>query len=104
MKTIMSINQYKQYKNNELTLIDIKLQNIGINRNGIINNSINKTIADTTMYLIENRKLIFTLAIVLTGFIGSEIALSSLAVNALEYKPELCQELFSKFNNGVYGI
>lgn len=102
MKTIMTINQYKQYKNNEISLLDIKLQNIG---NKICNNnSINKTISDTTSYLVENRKLIITLIVLTTGFIGSEIALSSLAVNALDFKPELCVELFSQDNKGIYGI
>ena len=96
MKTVMSINQYKQYKNGELTLLDIKLQNIGINTNGIINN--------TTTYIRENKRLIFTLALVTTGFIASELALSSLAVNALDFKPELCLDLFSQNNSGVYGI
>jgi hypothetical protein len=100
MKTTMSINQYKQYKNSELSLIDIKLQNIGINRNSVIN----KTLTDTTTYIIENKTLILTLTIILVGFVGTELALSSLAVNALDFKPELCQNLFSQNNSGVRGI
>jgi hypothetical protein len=96
MKTTMSVNQYKQYKNGELTELDIKLQNIGIDTNGIINN--------TTAYIKENKRLIFTLAVLTTGFIASELALSSLAVNTLDFKPEICLDLFSQNNNGVYGI
>ena len=102
MKTIMSINQYKQFKNGEITLLDIKLQNIGIGIDR--NNSINKTIADTTTYIIENKRLILTLAIILTGFVASELALSSLAVNALDFKPEMCVELFNQNNEGIRGI
>lgn len=96
MKTIMSISQYKQYKNNEINLLDIKLQNIGLNRNCTVN--------ELTTYFIENKRLILTLVIIISGFIGSELALSSLSVNALDFKPELCQSLFSQNNSGVYGI
>ena len=96
MKTKMSISQYKQYKNNEINLLDIKLQNIGLNRN--------YTLKEMTTYFIENKKLIFTLVIIATGFIGSELALTNLSVNALDFKPELCQSLFNEFNSGVRGI
>ena len=63
MKIKMSISQYKQYKNNEINLLDIKLQNIGLNRNYTAN--------EMTTYIIENKRLIFTLAIILVGFISS---------------------------------
>ena len=96
----MSISQYKQYKNGEINLLNIKLQNIGLNRNY----TLNKTILDTTTYFIENKRLILTLVIIATGFIGSELALTNLSVNALDFKPELCQSLFSQNNSRVYGI
>lgn len=92
----MSISQYKQYKNDELTELDIKLQNIGLNRNC--------TVKEMTTYFIENKRLILTLVIIATGFIGSELALTNLSVNALDFKPELCQSLFSQNNSRVYGI
>jgi hypothetical protein len=88
MKIIMSIDQYKQYKSGELSLLDIKLENIGINK--------------ITTY--ENGKLILTLVLFLGGIIASDIILGSLAVNAFEYKPESCVNLFSVIDEGIGSI
>jgi hypothetical protein len=91
----MSINQYKQYKNKEISLLDIKLQNIGMNKNEIK--------ANTLTYLIENKKLILALIILTSGFITSEIILGTISVNAFNYKPEMSIDLFSQ-NSSSIGI
>jgi hypothetical protein len=86
----MSINQYKLYKNNEITLLDIKLQNIGINR--------------LATYLIKNKKYIITLLILFSGYIASELYLNEQMMNinnAFNYNIDECANLFNSNNSSV---
>jgi hypothetical protein len=98
MKTIMSINQYKQYKNNEINILDIKLQNIGINRKKIETNTIT--------YLLKNKKYIITLLILFAGYIGSEVYLNNGldSINTFNYNFNDSIDLFSFKNSSIGNI
>ncbi|NRU52519.1 hypothetical protein [Clostridium beijerinckii] len=88
MKTVMSISQYKKYSNSQITLIDIKLQNIGLNKN------------KSMSYLINHRKYIYALAILFIGYLSSEMYLNYNldCINAYNYGLDSCVDLF-KLNN-----
>jgi hypothetical protein len=97
----MSINQYKQYKNNKITELDIKLQNIGLDRVEIKYNAIT--------YLIKNKKYIILL-IMFSGYLGSEFYLNNNGwesikdINAFKYNTDSCIDLFNSFNKGIGSI
>lgn len=92
MKTVMSISQYKQYSCSQISLMDIKLQNIGLNKYKSIS------------YLINHRKYIYALAILFIGYLSSEAYLNYNldCINAYNYTSESCVNLF-KLNNQTIG-
>lgn len=95
IKTIMTIDQYKHYKNGELSLLDIKLQNIGINKNKILT------------YLIKNKNYIMILIVLFSGDIASELYLDSQMnniSNAFNYNFDESVNLFGLNNNSSTGI
>jgi hypothetical protein len=94
MKTIMSLEQYKNYKNGELNLIDIKLQNIGVKRNS------------TLAYLLRNKKYIIALIVLFACYIESEIYLNNgvESINAYNFNLDSCIDLFKINNKGIANI
>jgi hypothetical protein len=94
MKTIMSLEQYKNYKNGKTNLIDIKLQNIGVKRNS------------TLEYLIKHRKYIIALIVLFACYVESEIYLNNSleSINAYNFNLDSCVDLFKINNKGIANI
>jgi hypothetical protein len=94
MKTIMSLEQYKNYKNGKTNLLDIKLQNIGINKN------------NTLLYLMKHRRYIIVLLVLFGCYIESEIYLYNNldCINAYNFNSDSCIDLFNINNKGIANI
>jgi hypothetical protein len=92
MKTVMSISQYKKYSCSQISLVDIKLQNIGLNKNKSIS------------YLVNHRKYIYALAVLFVAYLSSGAYLNYNldCINAYNFSSESCIDLF-KLNNTTIG-